>query len=245
MLLQPRHCVPVCATGCPGCGGRRQAPGRAQSRDGKLLPPRRAARAPPERLPDWNVQPLLRRSSAIACAACSSCAGWCAISPSARRAREAFGFRGRVDRHAVVCEGKTAGLPDGKGSRIVGPGRCPCILPGGPSRLLHLITLLDLYEAARIIDPGDAAAAVDHTDQGAAASEGPVAAVIQLSGILLVNEAALAAGRLGGAEPRCRVRHRLEVGAVDQCRAAQIVGVGCPGWSLRWCRARSCPLWLC
>ena len=96
MPLQPRHCVPVCATGCPDCGGRRQAPGRARSRDGMLLPPRRARPSASSETPRLECSAASSQIERSDCAASSSRPGRCAISLSAGCARGAFGFRSRV-----------------------------------------------------------------------------------------------------------------------------------------------------
>src|SRR5690242_20371890 len=63
--------------------------------------------------------------------------------------------------------------------------------------------LLDLDELAGVVGPWRRAIGGDHAHQCSAAGEGAVAAVIQLSGILLVNEATIAAGRKRRAQASC------------------------------------------
>ena len=127
---------------------------------------------------------------------------------------------------ASVANAKIAALPRRDRARSAGLGRLGCILPDGPRRHLHSITLLDLGEAARTVGPWDIVAAVDHSNQGAAASKVAVVAVIQLAGILLVNKPALAAGCLGDGEPRGCVSDTEQVGAIDQRGTTQVIGVG-------------------
>ena len=84
---------------------------------------------------------------------------------------------------------------------------------------------LDLREAACVVDPRGVAAAVDHAHKRAATSKVAGSAVIQFAGVLLVNETAFATGRLVYGQSRRCVRYRLEVGIVDEGRAAQVIGI--------------------